>query len=254
MQKINIFKGTIYIALIYLNAFYLSAQDTISILFIGNSYTFANTGVSAPELPLRLKEMGHLFGKTILTDFAGAGGVTLEKTWKSGKAVSKISNGKYDYVVLQEHSLGTIRNNEKFENYARKFSELISENHAKPILYMTWGRQSRSGMIDTISNEYIKAAKELNAVIAPCGFAWDMAGSQYPAIPLYWSDLSHPRPEGVLLNTFVFYNTLFGEIPSEPLYNFEFRNLIISEDTARKLLNIANLATKEINYQMDNHL
>jgi len=154
--------------------------------------------------------------------------------------------------VIQEHSLGTIRNSEKFESYARKFSELISENNAQPVLYMTWGRQNRPEMIDTISFEYMKAAKESNAIIAPCGFAWDMAGSQYPAIPLYWNDRSHPRPEGVLLNTFVFYNTLFGEIPSEPLYKFEFKDLKISEDTARILLTIAKLATKEINYQIDN--
>jgi len=249
-----LFRFPVYIIIVFVSCFSLSAQDTIRILFIGNSYTFSNTGVSTPELPLRLKEMGTLYGKTILTDFAGAGGVTLEKTWKSGKAVGKINTGKFDYVVIQEHSLGTIRNNEKFENYARKFSDLISENNARPVLYMTWGREYRPEMIDTISYKYIKAAKELNAILAPCGFAWGIAGSEYPAIQLYWSDHSHPRPEGVLLNTFVFYNTLFGEIPPEPLYKFEFKNLKISEDTARMLLNIANLATKEINYQMDNQL
>ncbi len=247
---LRIYKVAVFVALVSLNTLFLCAQDTIRILFIGNSYTFANTGVSEPELPLRLKEMGSLYGKTILTDFAGAGGVTLERTWKSGKAATKINRGLYDYVVIQEHSLGTLRNYEKFENYSQKFSELISENNARLVFYMTWGRQNRPSMIDTISYEYIKMAKELNALIAPCGFAWDMAGSQYPMIPLYWNDRSHPRPEGVLLNTFVFYSTLFGGIPSEPLFKFQFKDMSISEDTARKLLHIAHNAIQEINYQV----
>ncbi len=232
----------------------VSAQDSIRILFIGNSYTFGNTGITTPELPLRLKEMGHLYGKTILTDFAGAGGVTLERQWKSGKAVNKINSGKYDYVVIQEHSLGTIHNSPNFEKYARKFSDLISENNSKLVFYMTWARQYRPSMIDTISYEYLKIAEELNALVAPCGFAWDMAGSQYPAIPLYWSDNSHPRPEGVLLNTFVFYNTLFGDIPLEPLYRFQFKDSVISEDTAKRLIKIANMATTELNYRIDDKL
>jgi len=226
------------------------SQDTIRILFIGNSYTFANTGLNAPELPLRLKEMGRLYGKTIITDFAGAGGVTLEKTWKTGKAVTKINTASYNYVVLQEHSMGTIFNSGKFEMYSQKFSELISENKARPVFYMTWARQNRPTMIDTISREYIKMAEELNAIVVPCGYAWDMAGSQYPLIPLYQSDLSHARPEGVLLNTFVFYKTLFGEIPEEPLYNFQFKGSAISEDTVRKLMRVANNAFQELSYQV----
>lgn len=242
------------ILLVFLNSFFLNAQDTIRILFIGNSYTFANTGVTTPELPLRLKEMGSLFGKTIITDFAGAGGVNLKKTWKSGKAAAKIAGGKYNYVVLQEHSLGTLRNNAKFENYAHIFSELISENSARTVLYMTWGRQNRPSMIDTISFEYIKTAKELDALLAPCGFAWDIAATQIPAISLYWGDHSHPRPEGVLLNTYVFYITLFGEVPPDPVYKFDFRDITISDDTARTLMQIANYATSEINYQLgDQH-
>jgi hypothetical protein len=238
------------ILIIFLNAVSLKSQDTVSILFIGNSYTFANLGTGTPELPLRLKEMGSLYGKTIITDYSGAGGLALEKHWKSGKAALKIKSGNYDYVVIQEQSLGTVMHADKFENYAQKFSELICENNAKPVFYMTWGRQNRPGMIDTISHEYLKMAEELDAVIAPCGFAWDMASTQYPKINLYWADHSHPRPEGVLLNTFVFYSTLFGEIPADPLFNFAFKDMIITEDTARQLLQIAHLATMEINYQL----
>jgi hypothetical protein len=238
------------ILLIVLNVFPLKAQDTISILFIGNSYTFANLGTNSPELPLRLKEMSAMYGKTILTDFSGAGGLALEKHWKSGKAAEKIKNGHYDYVVMQEQSLGTLYKSENFEKYAQKFSELICENNAIPVLYMTWARQNNPSMIDTISHEYIKMAEELNAIIAPCGFAWDMTSSQYPKINLYWGDHSHPRPEGVLLNTFVFYSTLFGEIPADPIYNFEFKNIRISEDTVRILMQIAFQAAKEINFQI----
>ncbi len=240
----------IWILLLVIETSAVYAQDTVSILFIGNSYTFANLGTTTPELPLRLKEMASLYGKTIITDYSGAGGIALEKHWKSGKAAIKIKNGSYDYVVIQEQSMGTLMHADKFEDYAQKFTELIIENDARPVFYMTWGRQNRPFMIDTISQEYIKMAEELNAIVVPCGFAWDMAASQFPMINLYWEDRSHPRPEGVLLNTFVFYNTLFGEIPSEPLYKFAFKNVEISEVTARQLLKIALQASLEIRYQI----
>lgn len=230
--------------------FILMAQDTTRILFIGNSYTFANTGLSAPELPLRLSEMASLYGKTLITDFSGAGGVNLERTWKAGKAEIKIQQGKYDYVVIQEHSLGTIRDAEKFERYAEKFSELIRENNAVPVFYMTWGREFRPFMIDTISREYIKVAEELNAILVPCGYAWDITTSKFPDIKLYWEDQSHPRPEGVLLNTFVFYTTLFGEIPASPLFSFEYKNIQINRDTIRELMQVAYEASRELSYQI----
>ena len=232
------------------NLFVLKAQDTISILFIGNSYTFANLGTNTPELPLRLKEMAEMYGKTVITDYSGSGGLALDKHWKSGKAALKIKSGKFDYVVLQEHSMGTLIHADRFEDYAQKFIELITENNAKPIFYMTWARQNRPEMIDTIAHEYIKVAEQLGAIVAPCGFAWDIAGSQIPGINLYWEDRSHPRPEGVLLNTFVFYNTIFGEIPKSPLYKFAFKNVVISEDTARQLMQAAKQASTEINYQI----
>lgn len=228
----------------------LFAQDTVRILFIGNSYTFANTGVNSPELPLRLQEMGSLYGKTIIADFTGSGGTTLEKLWKSGKAAERIRNGNYHYVVVQEHSLGTIRNIAKFENYTRKFYEVITQNQAVPVLYMTWARKNHPGMIDTISGEYIRMAGLLDIPVAPCGFAWDMTGSQYPAIPLYWNDNSHPRPEGVLLNAYVFYYTLFGEIPDDKVYTFSFKETVITEDTAKKLSAMAHRANLELEYQI----
>jgi hypothetical protein len=238
------------IILIALNLPWITAQDTIRILFIGNSYTFANLGTDTPELPLRLTEMGNLYGKTIIADFSGAGGLALEKHWNSGKAAAKIRSGHYNYVVMQEQSLGTLYKSDNFENYAQKFTELIVQNNARPLFYMTWARQNRLSMIDTISREYIKMAQELDALIAPCGFAWDMTVSQFPGIKLYWEDNSHPRPEGVLLNTFVFYSTLFGDIPNKPLYNFEYKGARINEDTVLILMQIAFRASQEINYQL----
>jgi hypothetical protein len=159
-----------------------------------------------------------------------------------------INRKSWDYVVLQEQSFGPIIQPSRFENYLGKFIELIRENNAEPILYMTWARKNRLSMIDTIAAEYIKMGLKYNARIAPCGYAWDIAGSEHPEISLYREDLSHPRPEGVLLNTYIFYLSIFGEIPEDPVYKFSFKEIDISEETAKTLVKLANEAVSELDY------
>src|SRR5437870_3915236 len=78
-----------------------AAADThppISVLFIGNSYTFFN------NLPRLVSALSMNEDRPLRTESVTQGGYTLEHHWQDGKALAAIQQGGWDYVVLQEHS------------------------------------------------------------------------------------------------------------------------------------------------------
>lgn len=214
---------------------FANKSDTTRILFIGNSYTYAGMGEQNPEIPFRLKEMGALYKKNIQTGFIVKGGAQLEQHWKDGKALHMIQNGHYNFVVLQDQSSAAFRSLNSFREYAVKFDSAIKRSSAKTVLYMTWGYSDRPKMVDTIAYEYNRLGKDLGAIVAPCGLAWKSFFEKNPNIELHISDKSHPRTEGVYLNTCVFYQTLFGKIPTKTLYTIKNKNVTIDGDLATKL-------------------
>ncbi|MBC7721455.1 MAG: hypothetical protein H7068_05480, partial [Pedobacter sp.] len=221
---------------------FANKSDTTRILFIGNSYTYASMGEQNPEIPFRLKEMGALYNKNIQTGFVVKGGAQLEQHWKEGKALQMIQNGHYNFVVLQDQSSAAFRSLNSFREYAAKFDSAIKKSGGKTVLYMTWGYADRPKMGDTIAYEYNRLGKELGAIVAPCGLAWKCFFEKNPSVELHISDKSHPRTEGVYLNTCVFYQTLFGKISTKVLYTIKNKNITIEGDLANKLQSAAKEA------------
>src|SRR5438045_6727330 len=109
----------------------------IRVLFIGNSYTYVN------DLPKMLAELAKAGKQRPLEhDRETPGGCSLEKHWKDGKAVKKIEAGKWDFVVLQEHSLRPLDNRPLMFEYAVKLDGEVKKQNAKTLLYQTWARQN----------------------------------------------------------------------------------------------------------------
>ncbi len=215
-------------------------SDSTRILFIGNSYTYAGMGEQNPEIPFRLKEMGALYKKKIHTSSVVKPGAQLEQHWKDGKALQMIQTGHFNFVVLQDQSSAAFLSLNSFREYAARFDSAIKKSGAKTVLYMTWGYADRPKMGDTIAYEYNRLGKDLGALVAPCGVAWKCLLEKNPNIELHISDKSHPRTEGVYINTCVFYQTFFGKIPSDILYTIKNKNVHIEGDLANKLQSAAN--------------
>lgn len=77
------------------------AADGVQIHFIGNSLTYVN------DLPKMVAELARAGGQRPLQyECETPGSGTFEKHWKDGRALAKIQSGKWDYVVLQENSMG----------------------------------------------------------------------------------------------------------------------------------------------------
>jgi hypothetical protein len=76
----------------------LVAQDTLSVLFIGNSYTSVN------NLPQLVQSLSTSAGKTLNIDANMPGGYLMSSHLSDATTISKISQGNWDYVILQEQS------------------------------------------------------------------------------------------------------------------------------------------------------
>lgn len=171
------------------------------ILMLGNSFTFAN------HMP------------DILAEFTGAevvhhtrGGARLaeqlnEKT-KMGKLTqSALRNEKWDYVVLQEMSNGSITSKNKFLQNVELLCKQISGCGAVPILYATWAYERDSKQLESLGMEYDEmyqqmyasyheAAKLTGALIADVGQRFYETADQKK---IYASDGCHPNEVGSII-------------------------------------------------------
>lgn len=186
-----------------------SEQQSLKVLFIGNSYTYYN------ELPKLVQNLARTAqeARKFETEMVTVGGATLEQLWQQGKAVSKIKNGKWDYVVLQEQSTLPITNPKLMYEYARLFNEEIKKINAQTVFYLTWARQNRPETQQALNDSYMTIAQELKAIVAPVGIVWQKIQEQNQNLMLYELDNSHPSPIGSYVAACVFYATIYGKSP-----------------------------------------
>src|SRR4051812_20940630 len=187
-----------------------AAKKPLRVLFIGNSYTFFNGGMGTLVQSLAAAVKG---GRPLEYVEVTKGGQTLEGHWADGKALAQIRKGGWDFVVLQEHSLRPLQDREKMYTYAKRFDDEIRKVGAKTVFYETWARKNRPETQSGLDAAYTGIAREVTAMVAPAGLAWQAALKVNPNLSLHIADLSHPTPAGSYLNACVFYETFFGRSP-----------------------------------------
>ena len=190
-------------------AYQKEASGKLRVLFIGNSYTYFN---NLPDM------FSHLAAsakppRQVETQMVVRGGWTLKMHWEDGAALKALQQSKWDYVVLQEQSLLPITNPEMMHQYARLFDAEIKKAGAKTIFYLTWARQDHPEMQAKLSEGYQSIARELGALVAPVGIAWQNAFKENPQTVFHIEDKSHPNPAGSYMAACVLYATIFGKSP-----------------------------------------
>ena len=207
-------------------------EKSRKVLFIGNSYTYFN------DLDVVLEKMALTAEPQIKinTSSITRGGANLQYHDSNPKTEEMLAKENWDLVILQNHSLSTIEDPKAFCEYTTKMAKRVFEHKAKPVFYMTWARENKPEMIDTISKAYTEAGRNNNAYVAPAGLAWAKCKKLYPDMPLYTDDKSHPKPHGTYLTACVFYATLTGQSP-EGLSNADLKE--VTDEDKLKLQKIA---------------
>jgi hypothetical protein len=180
------------------------------LLFVGNSYTYANEGLW--ECVKQITLAAHP-DWNIVTGHVTPGGYTLEDHLQNSETLNAINSGFYDMVILQEQSQRPAYEPEAFYRSATELDSLIRLNHAKTAFYMTHARQNDPEMINDLSFAYTHIGNELNALICPAGLAWEKSRITDPNFNLYENDGSHPNFRGSYLTACVIFASIYQESP-----------------------------------------
>lgn len=193
-------------------------EETVKVLFIGNSYTIQIRG----QMNALLKASPH---KRSTFEYVASGGATLTRHLANEKVVTKIKEGGWDYVVLQEQSQtpGLPGLKEKFLESAKALCKLIHKSGAEPVFYMTWGHRDGDKhnpksypdyetMQKRLAKAYRKAAKANDAHLMPAGEVWADVGKELKGdfAALYRGDGRHPSGYGAFLVACSFFRFVLG--------------------------------------------
>jgi hypothetical protein len=218
-------KSILALTLFFLSIGTFVAQDTLSVLFIGNSYTSYN------NLPLLVKNLSASAGKTLHIDSNMPGGYLISSHLNDATTLSKISQGNWDYVILQEQSqIPTIdyyRYNDMYPAMTDLKSVIEQYNPcAKIITYMTWGRRfggqqcDPSGtycspvftnfnhMQDSLTSAYLEISEQLNIQCAPVGVTWQNILNDTTLV-LHSGDNSHPNIDGSYIAALTIFSSIW---------------------------------------------
>lgn len=184
------------------------------ILFIGNSFTFAN------ELDVKVREMAASAGIAVESARVAKGGYHLyqyanpqseDGIW----ARRELESQKWDYVVLQDHSLGPILEKDQFLAASATLCSLIRQVGAQPVFYQTWAYRPGSEKLRStgmdyetmhtmLQQAYAQAATANEALCVPVGEAFRIQLKRGGADPLWSVDDYHPCLAGTYLASAVF--------------------------------------------------
>ncbi len=185
---------------------YAQQKDVTEVLFVGNSFTFFW------NMPEMVEAMAKDQDIPLITRQSTISGSNLEQHYKEEKGTESkkiIEKENYDYVILQDHSSGTIGSPERFREYSTKMAELARSNGAEPLFFTTWAYKSNPLMQTEIEKAYTEIAQKLKSRTVPVGAIFLKANEMRPDMEMYFDD-KHPSHEGSYLIALIFYKYLTG--------------------------------------------
>lgn len=219
--------STLLLAIVVFLITNLSAQEIKNVLFIGNSYTYVN------DLPATINSLAQTHGDKITYESSAPGGYTFQQHSTNTTSLSKIAQGNWDFVVLQEQSQIPSFPPGQVATDCLPFAQILvdsiksANSCTEPLFFMTWGRENGDaancpyytplctyeGMQKRLRDSYLLLGSQNQASVSPVGAAWWHTRNTDPTIDLYTSDGSHPSVQGTYLAACVFYAVIFRKSP-----------------------------------------
>ncbi len=185
-----------------------SDQQSLRILFIGNSFTFTHGVVD--KFVSMLRKSGK---ENLVIESYAIPNFWLRQHMKRSNLKKALAR-HWDYVIVQEHSGAPLVDAGAFHDAVEKIVPLIKAAGAKPVLIMTWADRGCISDQRSTSLAYRKIGREFSLPVVPVGDLFFLTQEKYPAISLYQKDDHHPDLAGAYLYALALFSELY---PSEPL-------------------------------------
>lgn len=178
-------------------------------------------------------------GDVLTYDSNLPGGHTFQQHSNNTTSITKIAQGGWDFVVLQEQSqLPSFPDAQvatQVYPFAHKLDSTINVHNpcAETMFYMTWGRKNGDasncgswpyvctyeGMDSLLHLRYMIMAQDNQAVVSPVGAVWRFLRDNHPSIELYQADESHPSVAGSYAAACCFYTAIYRKDPTLITWN-----------------------------------
>jgi len=232
--------------------------EKLTVLFIGNSYTYYN---DMPTAIFKKIVNGQGIGAVVLS--VTKGGYTLvqfaDPSNTYGKQIDSLLAARdIDIIFMQEQSVTPAQIPGKFFDGVRGMKKKLDPEGAKVILYQTWGRKAPNTnltangwttetMAIKLAAAYEAIAEETGYHLSPVGSAFLDVYKNHPSINLYSSDNSHPSAAGSYLAALCHYAALYGTSPIGVEYKHTFTDKVaeILQTAAHKAVFGDSIVTEE---------
>ncbi len=200
-----------------------ASTDSLSILFIGNSYTHMNV------MPKIFEKLCKEKGKSVYVQMNTRAGASFSVHVTREDMFEAIRSRKWDYVILQGYSREFAHNYDKIDKetlpYLNTIVDSVKFNNpcANVLFYLTWGYKngfdemqeidSYDKMASNIINGYNYISTCYDFPIVPVGVVWKNIRTKYPELNLYDADNQHPNKNGSYLSACTFYASIFKDSP-----------------------------------------
>lgn len=192
-------------------------KDRLSVLFIGNSYSFG--------LPKEFRKLAESRGKQVKIGHSTYGGWSLAKHSKHPGTLKKLHAEPWDAIVIQDYSTnpsrGEMMRRWRMDPGVRFFAKEARLRGAVPLLYQTWGRRDGDPAIpgdhfykmnERVRDGYRIASERGGGIITVrAGDAWEREFRAGRGADLFVEDGSHPSAYGTKVTAEEFYRTIFRE-------------------------------------------
>ena len=188
------------------------SENSISILFVGNSHVFWG------KVPRQLHIISRTHGVEVVYKDISSNGAHLSHS--KDKAIFELQRGIYDYIVLQDNTRLLPDGVDEFFNIIRLLCDVARENGTVPVLFNP--AVADINRLDIYSEAYYNASVENDIILVNAGKAWEYAYQTISEISLYAWDGIHANNAGAFLTACLFAAILFElrieEIPGNNLY------------------------------------
>ena len=206
----------------------LTAHAQTRVLFIGNSYTGANS------LPSMVEDVAQSAGYAFANSSLTPGGATLYQHTQNASTYSTMADQNWDFIVFQAQSqepafpwgqvnFQTLPYADELVDSARSIAPC-----AQPTFFRTWGRKNGDqwncaafpplctyeGMDSLLHLRYRMMADSNDALLSPVGSVWRYIRDTDTTIELYTADESHPSLAGSYAAACTFFTIFTRQDPT----------------------------------------
>lgn len=168
----------------------VAAQDTLRVLFIGNSLTYYN------NLPALVKREAADKGFKIATAMVAKANYAIIDHLEDGKIQQMIKSGDYNFVIVQQGPSSQPEGRKMLLEDGQRLAQHCTTNNTKLCFFMVWPSLNYYSTFDGVIASYRQAAAVNEAVLLPVGEAWKEYFEQTKKYDLYGPDGFHPSLKG----------------------------------------------------------